>query len=468
MTRSSGLHVVFAGGGTAGHLFPGLAVAQRLVEIAPNARITFAGSGRPLERREVEAAGFAHLPLRCRPWTRRPRQWVPMLLDNLAGFWAARRFLAANEAAMVVGLGGYASVPMARAAVHRHVPLVLLEQNVVPGRATRWLSRWAALVCTAFPETECYLKARCPVLVAGNPVRSGFARLWGRNGSTGVSQDSRTGVSQDSRTGVSQDSRTGVPQDSRTGVPQDSRTGVPPVDGVCRNQRDQRDAGPTEFPDRRDAGPTEFPDRRDAGPTESHDRQLAVLGGSAGAQGLNDLVPRALDRARLSLAGWRVVHQSGQRGLSPTRELYTKLGIEAAVIPFVADMAALLGESDLAISRAGGTTLAELAAAGVPAILLPYPHAADDHQRKNADAFTSAGGTFTLDPRGIAGPPDRRLAEVIAPLLTDPARRAAMAESIRRLARPGAAGDIADRILALATRRQDALSRDRVRVASKR
>ncbi len=147
-------HIVFTGGGTAGHLFPGLAVARKLAAGRPGVRITFAGAGKPLERELVDAAGFDYLPLSSRPLPRRAREALSFVVENMAGYFAAGRFLDEEQVAGVVGLGGYASVPLGRAAARRRLPLVLLEQNAVLGRANRWLSRFAGLLCTSFPETE--------------------------------------------------------------------------------------------------------------------------------------------------------------------------------------------------------------------------------------------------------------------------------------------------------------------------
>ena len=363
-------HIVFAGGGTGGHLFPGLAVAERLVADDPQTRITFAGTGREFERRHVKAAGFDYLALRCRPWPERLRDALAFLLDNIAGYRAARRFLAEQGVRVVVGLGGYASAAMAKAAARRGLPLVLLEQNAVPGRATRWLAGSATLICTTFAQAHRHLHARCHVRVTGNPLRPGFGRLEG----------------------------------------------------------------------------PKTPSHAGSGRT----RQLLILGGSGGAQSLNENVPKALLQVRSRLAGWRIVHQSGPAQVEATRELYRLLRLRAQVGSFVTNMAATLRETDLAICRAGGTTLAELAAAGVPAILLPYRYAADDHQRRNADIFAAAGACVVLDEREVNGRLDYRLADTLLPLLMDRAERAAMSAAIRRLAHPDATWDVATLIRQLA------------------
>ena len=123
--------------------------------------------------------------------------------------------------------------------------------------------------------------------------------------------------------------------------------------------------------------------------------------------------------------------------------MYEKLGLRAVVRAFVADLPALLPASHLAVCRAGGTTLAEIAAAGLPAVLLPYPHAADDHQRKNAEVFVAAGGAALLDEREVPDRLDDPLAALLAALATRPERRAAMAAAMRGMSRPQAAADVA-------------------------
>jgi len=370
-------HFVFAGGGTGGHLFPGLAVAEQLVGRDPSARITFACSGREFERRHVAAAGFEYLDVSCRPLPRGPVQAASFLVHNLAGYIAARRFLRRQGASAVVGLGGYASVPMARAAVNCGLPLVLLEQNVAPGKATRWLARRATVVCVAFEESVAGLHCGCPILATGNPIRSGFS-------------------------------------DGRVG----SRDHFP-------NEHQPAWQGPS--------------------------RQLVVLGGSSGARILNESVPACLARISDRLEGWHIVHQSGESDVEATTERYRRLGLSARVVPFLPDMPRVLRDSRLAICRAGGTSLAELAAAGVPAVVLPYPHAADDHQRLNAEVFARAGAAVVLDQRQLAGRLEARLSTTVAELQCSPGMLARMSLAMRRLARPTAAADVARLVESIAT-----------------
>ena len=240
-------------------------------------------------------------------------------------------------------------MPMARAAIRRRVPLVLLEQNAVPGRATRYLARAATLICTVISRVLRASSPACDARSASPGIRSGRIR---------------------------------------------KAQGLQLL-GFRRPQR-----------------------------------QLVILGGSGGAQTLNETMPRALDRLRSLLPVGGSSTRPAIAGFQQTRDLYRTFRIEATVVPFIADvpggsgrtgmsslpgqtgMSGLLAESDLAVCRAGGTTLAELAAAGVPAILVPYPHAADDHQRKNAEALAAAGACL-IDrparmPRLLGSPLGRR------------------------------------------------------------
>ena len=181
--------------------------------------------------------------------------------------------------------------------------------------------------------------------------------------------------------------------------------------------------------------------------------QLLVLGGSGGARSLNENVPRALYKVRRQLADWYIVHQSGQADLDATKSLYRKFDLPATVVPFIEDMPAMLRTTDLAVCRAGGTTLAELSAAGVPSVLLPYPHATDDHQLANARAFSAGGGCVTIDEREISDRLDDRLADMLCFLLANEALRRRMSAAMYQSARPTAAQDVAELIWSIVSSR---------------
>jgi UDP-N-acetylglucosamine--N-acetylmuramyl-(pentapeptide) pyrophosphoryl-undecaprenol N-acetylglucosamine transferase len=362
-------HVIFSGGGTGGHLFPGLAVAARLADLEPATRITFVGSGREFERRLVTAAGYRYLAIDCRPFSLRPARLVRFMTAHLRGMAQARAVLAQEQPDLVIGLGGYASVPMARAAGKQRVPLVLLEQNAVPGRANRWLASRASLVCLAFDEARGQLpRIEGRVLATGNPLRAGFI-------------ESRTSGSA-------------------------AKAGAVPL--------------------------------------------LLVLGGSAGSRQLNRAVPDILALAGRELAGWRVLHQTGPADVAAVGERYRALGIAAEAADFIADMPGTLGSASLVISRGGGTTLAELAAAGVPAIVCPLAQAAHDHQRRNAEVFERRGACRVWQPQRLDSAAQREpLARSLGELLADARQRGQMSRAMHSLARPMAAEQVADEIRAI-------------------
>jgi UDP-N-acetylglucosamine--N-acetylmuramyl-(pentapeptide) pyrophosphoryl-undecaprenol N-acetylglucosamine transferase len=412
--KSNTVHIVFCGGGTGGHLFPGLAVAEQLSAMIPRVRITFCGSGKPLEQEATAQAGFDYFSLPSRPLPQAASEAVSFVVENLAGYLAAGRFLHEEHVDAVVGLGGYVSVPMARAASRRGVPLVLLEQNAVPGKATRWLARRATLICTAFDETAAQLRCRCPVRVTGNPIRFGFDRNTQVTISTIAGQAKTSRERESGRVGHLP---VGLTEPTKSSSP---RLLVSPSPPLSLSQPPS---------------------------------QLLVLGGSGGARSLNENVPKALYKVRRQMTDWYIVHQSGQSDLNATQTLYRKFDLPATVVPFVDDMPAMLNATDLAVCRAGGTTLAELSAAGVPSVLLPYPHAADDHQLANARAFSASGGCVTIDEREISDRLDDRLADMLCFLLANEALRRRMSAAMYNSARPSAAQHVAELIWSIVSSR---------------
>ncbi len=174
--------------------------------------------------------------------------------------------------------------------------------------------------------------------------------------------------------------------------------------------------------------------------------RLLVLGGSLGARALNLTVPRALAALPADQRP-RVLHQCGTRGIDEARQAYAEAGVDADVVPFIDDMAAAYGEADLAICRAGALTLAELTAAGLGALLVPFPHAVDDHQTRNAEALVAAGAAELIKENALDAQP---LAGRLSALLADRRRLVAMATAARRLAKPDAAQSIARACLEVA------------------
>ncbi|HEX5470752.1 MAG TPA: UDP-N-acetylglucosamine--N-acetylmuramyl-(pentapeptide) pyrophosphoryl-undecaprenol N-acetylglucosamine transferase [Lacipirellulaceae bacterium] len=355
-------HIVFAGGAKPGHLYPGLAVAAHLIERIPNATVTFVGSTRGMDHHVIRAAGFGYACVPSHPEPQNALHAVRFVTHNVAGYWASRWFLKENHVSAVVGLGGASSAATVRAAISRGIPTVLLEQNVVPGRVNRWLSRSANAVCAGFAATRSYFPSAVPISVTGNPARPAFERLYRQ-----------------------------------------------PV-GVRKR---------------------------------SDVKRLIILGGAGGARSLNEHMPYALARLRAHLTDWQILHQSGEGQLQKTDARYRAAGVEALVVAYIDEIAPIMFGSDLVVCRSGGTTLAELALAGTPAILVPYPPIMQFHLA-NAEVFAEADAARVIDESDLIGPLAEALADQLEPLLSDGTRRQRMAANMRRMARPAAAANVTE------------------------
>ena len=345
-------------GGTGGHIFPALAVAERLQ--AAGWRIVWLGARAGMEATLVAPRGYtmawiAMSGVRGKGLLR----LVTLPLQLLVAFWQSARAIFAHRPDAVLGMGGYVSFPGGMMAALLGRPLAIHEQNSVAGLANRVLARVADRVLAGFPDAFGAGRAEW----TGNPVRAEIAAL------------------------------------------------APPA---------ARFAGRS--------GPL----------------KLTVIGGSLGAQALNSAVPQAL---ALLPAPERplVTHQSGVKHLAEVEACYRQAGVEATLVPFIGDMAAQYAQSDLVICRAGASTIAELAAAGVASVLVPFPHAVDDHQTANA-RFLSSRGAALLIPQHELTP--QKLAELLRTLTRD--ALLAMAEKARAVAKPEATQTVAEACMRLA------------------
>ncbi|AYH45282.1 undecaprenyldiphospho-muramoylpentapeptide beta-N-acetylglucosaminyltransferase [Azoarcus sp. DN11] len=336
-------------GGTGGHIFPGIAVAEVLR--ARGWRIVWMGNPDGMEARIVpdrgyETAWVRFTALRGKGIVRK----LLLPLNLLRGFWQALRELGRIRPDVVLGMGGYVTFPGGMMAALTGRPLVLHEQNSVAGLANRVLAGVADRVLAGFPRT---LKKAGWV---GNPVRADIAAA--------------------------------APPEER------------------------------------------FAERR--GPLK-----LLVVGGSLGAAVLNQTVPQAL--ARLQPAERPIVtHQAGAKQIDALRAAYAAVGVEGELLPFIDDMATKYAEADLVICRAGALTVAELAAVGAASLLVPLPHAVDDHQTGNARFLADQGAAYLLPQTELNA---ERLAGILAGL--DRPRLLDMAAKARALAKPRAAEAVA-------------------------
>lgn len=360
------MRVLIAGGGTGGHLYPGLAVAHELRQREPACEIAFVGTAGGLEARVVPREGFPLDVIRVAGLKgKSPAALARGLLLLPVGALDAWRVLSRRRPDVVVGVGGFASGPVLLLAAWRGIPTLLLEQNAVPGVTNRLLARWVRAAALNFEEARRYFPRTG--FVAGNPVRSEF--LAGAEGA-------------------------------------DDRHSSP-LDAV----------------------------------------RVLIVGGSQGAHAINVAMVEAA--ARLAAAGvpLAIVHQTGKRDLDLVRDAYRRADVAARVEAFLDDMAREMRAADILVCRAGATTLAEIAAIGRPAVLVPLPTAADDHQRRNAQVLARAGAALVIEQPELTG---ERLAEALAALARDGARRVRMAAAVRSFGRPDAAARIADRVLELA------------------
>ncbi len=345
-----------SGGGTGGHLYPGIAVAQELCRRHPRARIVFAGTGRGVERQTVRASGYEHVLVRSAGLKGKS------LLARIRGIsvlpasaWDAWRIVVGVAPQLVVGLGGYSAGAVTMVAACRGIPTLLLEQNALPGLTNRLLARIATAAAVSYDMTVEHFRGKG--FVAGNPVRKEFWRT--------------------------------TPQ----------RT---PEAGV----------------------------------------HLLVLGGSQGAHAINAAMIAAAPGLARSACPLMVTHQTGARDIQAVQRAYAEAGVAARVETYLEEMAVAMGEADFVVSRAGATTLAELAAVGRGGLLVPLPGAADGHQSVNAEVLVRAGAAELLPQEALTG---ESMAARILALAGDPARYREMGVAARGLGRPDAVKVIVDR-----------------------
>jgi UDP-N-acetylglucosamine--N-acetylmuramyl-(pentapeptide) pyrophosphoryl-undecaprenol N-acetylglucosamine transferase len=346
------MRMIVAGGGTGGHLFPGLAVAQAAA--AAGDTVWFVGSRYGIEARVIPSTpfNFVALPmrgLRGRGW----RGGLDLAWRLPVSLLRAWNVLGQFRPEVVVGVGGYGSAAIVLAAWLRRIPRVLLEQNAHPGLTNRRLARLANRVCIAFADAAAFFPAGRATLT-GNPVRT------------------------------------------------------------LRASEVASRVGFTVF----------------------------IFGGSQGAHHLNLAATDAAAALAQQVPQLHIVHQTGTADLALVRARYAEAGVAAEVSAFIDDMGAAYGRADLVVCRAGATTVAELTALGKAAILIPYPFAADDHQRANAEVLVRHGAAEMILDRDLTG---ALVAERVSALAADAARRQAMASAARQLAVPEAT----ERVLAV-------------------
>lgn len=359
--------LIFAGGGTGGHLFPALAIAEAVQRVAPEIDITFIGTRGRIEARVVPAHGFSFIPIWISGFRRRltfdtllfPLKLTVALLQSLVVLMRLRP-------AVVIGTGGYVCGPPVFVAALLGIPTLLQEQNSYPGITTRLLARWVREVHIAYEGTRQYLHKDHGVYLSGNPIRAMV-------GSVERSESLR-------------------------------RLGL-----------------------------------------QSSRKTVLVVGGSQGAVSINNALLAAPDL--LGRSDVQVLWLTGASELERVQQGIATVGAGDGVHlhGFLEDMAAAYAVADLVVCRAGASTLAEILCAGLPSILVPYPHAAADHQTLNARTIADAGAAVMIPDAEAQG----RLGTEIREILARPERRAAMSVAARTLALPNAARTVADAVFTM-------------------
>jgi UDP-N-acetylglucosamine--N-acetylmuramyl-(pentapeptide) pyrophosphoryl-undecaprenol N-acetylglucosamine transferase len=362
--------IVFCGGGSGGHLSPAIAIIEQLQKLRPDVHSALFCSHRPVDRQILEAAAPSLPALTWQPVVQIPRGSFPRRhLQGLLEIHRSKQSLLTMfrqlRPAVVVGLGAFASIPGVLAASRLKIPILLLEANTVPGRATRMLASRAARICAGLPLADnLKAKLRTTVELCGVPVRDAISDI------------------------------------ARRPLPQS-------------------------------------PDRR----------TLLVIGGSQGATRLNTLFLHALRFDNALPPGWKILHQAGTHDAERVRQLYREQALPAEVVEFLPNLPERLPEIGLAVSRAGAVTLAELACAAIPAILVPLASAADKHQQHNAHCMASAGMAAVVDESASTSVAARHLQSLLQEISHSECRLQHMAKIARHLATPDAAKVIATRLL---------------------
>lgn len=352
------MRLLIAGGGTGGHLFPGVAVAEELRAQEPDAAVRFVGTKRGIEARVLPDLGWELELIEVSGLkTVGALGAVRGLLRLPKALWQARRAIKKFKPDAVIGVGGYASGPVVLMAKLARIPTAICEQNSIPGLTNKILGKLVRAVFLSFEESRRFFKPN-KIVMSGNPVRRELlAKLL-------------------------------------TSSP------APASDTV----------------------------------------HVLVSGGSLGAVAVNDLAVEALC-ALSRETSLSIVHQTGEKGLEATAKRYADAGVPAETRAFIKDMASAYQRADVVIGRAGATTVAELAIAGKPAIFIPYPFAADNHQEINAREMAAAGAALMFKQSELTA---EKLADALRPLLRDAVRRAAMGTAMKALAKPQAAAVVVE------------------------
>lgn len=358
------MKVIFAGGGTGGHLMAGLSTAEEILSRFDGAEIIFFGTDKKFEKRCVEQKGFQYRQLRAKKWGKTCKYIFAFIGTMFACIVESLFVMRKFNPDIVIGLGGYASVAPVIAARLLGIPSVLLEQNVIPGKANRFLARWADEVYCHWRGSIKWFNKGKVVRVTGTPIRKDIL----------FSQRSRSAE----KFGLSPSKKT-----------------------------------------------------------------LLITGGSQGAQAINEVILKCLPELEALSYDLQIIHCTGEYGYEVAKAAYTQTKIDAFVCSFLDDMGAAFSMADIIVCRAGATTIAEITAIGIPAILIPYPHAADNHQYWNAMELASNGGGYLLQQLDLTA---EKIVELVTDLFQNKEKYDSMKMFSKGMGIPSAAANVVDNI----------------------
>ena len=374
--------IIISGGGTGGHVYPAIGIANELRKLDSNLRIVFVGTKERLESRVVPKYGFEFLTIPVAGFPRKiTLQWAPVIYKLASGLLRSLKILHRLKPVAVIGTGGYVSGPVLFSAVLRHIPTIIQEQNAFPSVTNRILARWVNQIHIALEAAKKYFDSD-KVYVTGNPIRSEFGTLRGLRAA-------------------------------------------------------KRNANYGEFE------------------LDPNRTTLTITGGSQGAHAINMAVLDALDRFEPLADRLQIIHQTGPEDYEQVKKRYERSPIKNLVCPYFDELPKVYGLTDLIICRAGGMTVAEITACGLPAILIPFPFATADHQRFNAQAMVDADAAVLLLEDELSG---ERLAQTITKILNNTKRFKKMSEASKKIGKPYAAQKIAKMAFGLIFNHQSSLS----------
>lgn len=345
--------VLIMAGGTGGHVFPGIALAQALQ--TQGVAVSWLGTDGGMEKTWVDNAGISFTTISIKGLRGNGlKGWLKAPMNVYKAWSQAKQIMQQQKPDLVLGMGGFVCGPGGLAANSLNIPLVLHEQNAIPGLTNKLLARIATLVIAAFPQQKIIGKH---VVTLGNPVREGLEQI-----------------------------------------------------DIVEN---------------------------------TQPCHLLVLGGSRGALALNETLPKALALMDETIRPV-VKHQTGEKTLQQAQKAYEDAGMQAEVVPFIDNMTLAYASADMLLCRSGALTVSEVIASARPAIMVPYPHAVDDHQTANAQALVDLDGGEIIQQKELT---PQRLADVLTQWCKYPEKRVDASLSIRQQAKTDASAKIVEKLV---------------------